>query len=306
MSIKKRSINSQEGYTDYKHLKSNFNDSNINNPTHQSGLPTNFDLKSITLEDLDRAVYMEFNRRFKIKNRFMSLIILDAELTSMQFQNYEMFDKDKEYLNSPYFTFFRKESIPKYRTNPAYKKVVYVVPKQKANGIVYEEWITEGVLSYDLIYELKFISNFREYTNIMEKEMRHYFRNKRNIIIVNNERFSIGSEDGEKLSELEIINRENIDQKTMYVTTWTLKFECFTRDLSTMQKRERPNKYTFDLTVKDGQITTKDGTINFERFDILATTYPPHPSPGIETPKQPPKSSTNFNHDFNNDFNQEG
>lgn len=304
MPIKKRSINSANGYTDYPHLKSNYNDSNINNFSHQSNIPTNFNLKEITLEDCDRGVYEEFNKRFKVGEKFMGLIVLDAELTSVHMQNFEQYDLDKGYLNGPFFTIFRKKAIPKYRTNPAYKKVVYVVPKQKPQGIVFEEWITEGPLSYELIYELKFITNYREYTNTMEHEMRWYFRNKRNIIIVNNERFSIGPEDYNTIAELEIVNRENIDQKTMYVLTFTLKLDCWTRDLSTMQKRERPNRYALDIQVTDKLKSVSDPTILIERLDLDNKDYPTHPYSHPPLKINDNIRDVDFNEDFTQEFNQ--
>jgi hypothetical protein len=64
MAIRKPNWNENFGKTDYKHLKSNYNDSNIRNSSHNANLPTNFNLKTITLEDCDRAVYEEFNKRF--------------------------------------------------------------------------------------------------------------------------------------------------------------------------------------------------------------------------------------------------
>ena len=278
MAIKKRSTNSQGGYTDYKHLKSNYNNSSVNNPSHKANLPTNYNIKPITLEDCDRCVYEEFNKRFIIGEKQMPIILLDAELTSIHMQNIEQFDVSKGFLNGPFFTVFRKKSAPKYRTSPTYKKVVYTVPKQKKNGIVFEDWITDGPLAYDLFYEFKFITNFREHTNEFETQMRHYFRNKRNIIVCNNERFSIGPSSLDALVELELVNRESIEQRTLYVLTYSLILDCFTRDLSTMQKRERPNKYTLDISVDDGHTIQKDTTIEIlaDRMNIPLEPYPTH------------------------------
>ena len=279
MPIHKRSINSQFNYTDYKHLQSNYNQSGYNNPTHLENIPTNFVLKTLTLEDCDRGVYEEFNKRFRISNKWMPLIILDAELVSIHYQNYEQFDTDKQYLNGPYFTMFRKQAIPKYRTNPAYKPVMYTVPKMKANGLVYEDYIAEGPLSWELVYDLKFISNFREYTNEMEAQMRHYFRNKRNIIVVDTQRFSIGPTNQDALAQVEIINRESVEQKTMYVSTYELKLYCWTFDASNVQKRERPNTYVLDISVKDSLTQKKDAPYILERFSFNTNKYPRHPSP---------------------------
>lgn len=279
MAIKKRSINSQGFQTDYPHLVSTYNQSSANNPSHISNLPTNFNVKSITLEDCDRVVFEEFNKRFIIGEKQMPMILLDTEVASLQMQNAEQFDLDKGFLNGPFFTIFRTKSIPKFRTNPAYKKAIYTIPKQKANGIVYEEWIIDGPLSYDLIYEVKFLTHYREYTNEMETQMRHYFRNKRNIIICNNERFSIGPVEQDTLSDLEIVSREEVSERTMYVSTFTLKLECFTRDMSSMQKRERPNKYTIDIAVTERDKVQKDSTIELlaDRINIDIDPYPAKP-----------------------------
>lgn len=278
MGIKKRSINSKGQQTDYKHLTATFNTSSPNNPSHLSNLPTNNILKTITLEDCDRSVYEEFNKRFKVGEKFIPVLLLDAELNAMQMQNTENFDFSKGFLNGPYFTMTRSKSLPKFKTSPSAKKVIYTVPKQKANGIVYEDYISESPIAYDLIYDFSFITNFREHTNQFEEQMMYYFRNKRNIIICNNERFSIGSDSQDALSTLEIVNREESEDKTIYILSYTLKLECFTRDMSTMQKRERPNKYTLDISVKDSneKEIEKDSTIELlaDRTTINIEPYP--------------------------------
>lgn len=276
MPIKKRSINSQNGYTDYRHLKSDFNSASFNNPVHGGNEPTNFILKSITLEDCDRSVFEEFNERFKIGEVDMPVMLLDAELLSLMQQNLQQYDSDKTYLNFPMFTLFRKKSTPKYRTNAAYKKTMYTVPKQTANGLIYEDYISEAPLSYDLIYDVKFITNRRDFTNEMEIHMRHYFRNKRNIIIINGFRFSIGPEDFANMSEVEIVNRENLEQKTIYVTTYSLKLECFVFNKDNVQKRERTNRILLDINVKG---VKKSDPIVFERYDLQLKKYPQHPYP---------------------------
>jgi hypothetical protein len=279
MAIKKRSINEKTGYTDYPHLNNNENNSNPNQPSHLANLPTNFNLKSISLEDCDQAVFTEFNNRFLIAENLMPIVLLDAELASMKEQNYKQYDKDKEYLNGPFLTMYRKESKPKYRTNPTTKKVIYAIPVQKENGVVFEEYIYDGPLAYDLIFDFKFITNYREYSNKFEEQFRYYFRNKRNIIIVNNERFSIGPVSYDNFSSLELVNRDAVDQRTMYVTTYELKLECFVRDLSNMQKRERPNRYKIDFQVQDEKGSTAIKTV--EEFDIRSSKYSKN-KPGLE------------------------
>lgn len=267
MAIKKRSINQNDNYQGYPNTLPEVNDSSPENFSHESNLPTNFNLKTITLEDCDQSVYLEFDKRFVINENHMPIILLDAELTSMKEQNFSQWDKDKKFLNGPFFTMIRKESKPKYRTNPTLKPVITAIPVTRNGETVIEEYIYDGPLSYDLIYEFKFITSFREYSNVFEQQFRHYFRNKRNIIICSNERFSIGPVDYDNFSTLEIRNAEVMDQRSFYVTTYTLKLECFTRDLSAMQKRERTNKIHVAFNVKDDK--GRDANINTEiTYDI--------------------------------------
>lgn len=312
MAIKKSSINGQGGQTDYKHLVSNYNTSSVNNPSHNSGVPTNYDIKTITLEDCDRAMYEEFNKRFVVGEKIMPLILLDTETASLQFQNAEQFDLDKGFLNGPFFTIYRSKSMPKLRTSPTFKKAIYTVPKQKANGIVYEEWITEGPLNYDLIYELKFITSYREYINVFEEQMRHYFRNKRNIIICNNERFSVGPEDQNTLASLDIINLESVEERTLYALSFVLKLECFTRDMSTVQKREKPNKFTINISVRDDKnnVVEKDSTIeiNADKLSVNLNPWPFEHEPNGEIHNPPyeneiiPTTIISFDNSFDNSF----
>lgn len=253
MSIKKRSINEDRSFRAYKATLISENDSSPENFSRLSNLPTNFNLKTITLEDCDQAVFLEFHKRFKIGENFQSIILLDAELTSLKEQNYEQYDKARNSLSGPFFTMIRKESKPKYRTNPSIKKVVYAIPISKPDGVIIEEYIYDGPISYDLIYEFKFISSFREYSNKFEEQFRYYFRNRRNIIVCKEERFSIGPVDPNSFSSFEIRNSDTADQKSFFVSTYELKLECFIRDLTNMQKRERPNKIHVDFNVKDSK-----------------------------------------------------
>jgi hypothetical protein len=286
MPVYHRSINAQNNQTDYKHLISHYNDSNRHNSSHLSNLPTNFNLKEITFEDIDKSVYEEFNKRFLIRDKRMNLILLDAEVSSLQNQNYEQFDRDKGFINNPMFTMFRTKAAPVHRTNPGYKKVVYAIPKQKANGIVWEEYTTVGPVEYNLSYEFKFITNYREFTNEFDEQIGEYFKNKRTLILLNNERFVLGPEDQHTLSELEIVNRENIELRSLYVTTLHLKLWCYTRDLSNMQKRERPNKYLLQINVADSlNLKEYKETLNVEEVEIDVK-YPTHPETEGQLDKQ--------------------
>jgi len=273
MPIRNRSINTPINISNYPHLISKYNQSNDNNFSHKSNEPTNFNLKSISLEDCDKAIYKELNERFKIDNLQIPIILLDGELTSLQEQNYKQYDNEKQYLNGPYFTMFRKDSKPKYKNNPSNKQIVYTEVIKKPNGIVYLDYITSGSMWYDLIYDFKFISNFREKTNLFEQQMRSFFRNKRNILIVQNERFSFGPADFNTFSTLNITNLEDSKEKSIYVTTYEIKLECFIRNLDDMQKRERTNKFTIDFNINDGE------NIFVDNIELNTKTFPENNTP---------------------------
>ena len=234
-----------------KYMFRPFNDSNPHNSSHKVDIPTNFNLPSISLEDIDQGVYQEFNNRFIIDGKPMPLFNGDAETTSLPFMNEEKFDHQKGFLAWPFFIFTRKVTNKIMRTSPAFKQVLFAVPKKKAQGIVVEEYISNGPINYELEYEFKFITYFREECNNMEEQMNVYFKNKRNVFVVNNERFSIGPMSKDTLGSLEMVGRDEASQITMYVLTFNLKVWAWTRDLQDMQKRERPNSYTLTFSVKD-------------------------------------------------------
>lgn len=287
MPVYNRSINAQNKYTDYQHLISGWNSSNRHNSSHLVDLPTDFNLRTITFEDIDKAVFEEFNKKFYVRDKYMPIILLDAEVSSLIHQNYEQYDKDKGFLNNPMLTMFRTKAVPIRRTNPGYKKVCYAIPKKKANGIVFEEYITNGPIEYNLFYEFKFITNYREYTNEFDAQMGKYFKNKRNIILLSNDRFVIGPESPDTLSNLEIINRENVELRSLYVSTYNLKLWCYTRDLSDMQKRERPNKYLLEIKISDSLNTkTYNSVIDVEQYSIDNSNYPAHPETQFELDKE--------------------
>ena len=256
------------------------NTSNPHNSSHKEDTPTNFELSAITLEDIDQGVFQEFHNRFVVDDKNMALFSGDAETTSLPMMNYEGFDQEKGFLNWPFFVYTRKESNKVLRTNPSFKQVIYATPKKKAQGIVIEEYITEGPINYELIYEFKFITYFREEANAMEEQMNHYFRNKRSVLVVMKERFSIGPV-STPMCTLDMVSRDEASQITMYVLTWRLKLWCWTRrGIADMQKRERPNSYTFDFVVKDGapdmetnRIVSKE-SINLDTYVITNKTGP--------------------------------
>ena len=179
-------------------------------------------------------------------------------------------------MNWPFFVYTRKETNKVLRTNPSYKQVLYAVPKKKAQGIVIEEYISEGPINYELIYDFKFITYFREEANEMEEQMNHYFRNKRNVIVICKERFSIGPAGG-PLCTIDMVSRDDASQITMYVLNFKLKLYCWTRrGIEDMQKRERPQSYTIDFIMRDKDIdnTTSKDSYNIDQYVIPNKTYP--------------------------------
>lgn len=275
-----RRINKGLRKNDYKHLENKYNDSNVHNPSHDSNLPTNFELKDISLEDVDQSVWTEFNKRFSIMDRELPLVKGDADISSINMSYFELYDKDKQYISGPIFVFMRTSSQKMFRTNPSYKRVLYSVPKKKAQGIVFEEYISEGPINWELVYSFKYITQLREAANDMEEQLNYYFRNKRNIIVCNGERFSIGPASGAQITEVDLANFDDAGSRSLYVIDFALKVWCWTIDSKTVQKRERPNKFTFDIVVKDGEgneISSDKDTINIERYNVNLNNYPKKP-----------------------------
>ena len=104
----------------------------------------------------------------------------------------------------------------------------------------------------------------------MEEQVNFHFRNKRTIVNVCGEKFSIGPAE-QDLCQLQMVSRDDASQITMYVLSFKLKMWAFTRKGSQdMQKRERPNLYTFDLKVKD----ERHKYINIDQIVIPNITKP--------------------------------
>lgn len=244
----------------------NTNDTNLHNSSHKVDHDTNFNLRSITLTDIDLAIQQEFNDRFQIDGQIMPLYFGDAPANSLQNMNLENFDQEKDFLQLPFFIFSRISSTPKFRSNPGKKYVVYAAPKMKAQGMVIEEYITTGPQNWELVYEFKFATHYRESANEMEMEFQKYFMNKRNIINFEGERFSIGSANSGQLTSLDVVDGQTDGEATTYVLNCQLKLYCWTRNIDQMQKRERPNSYTIDIKVRD-DMSSKNGQ-NVERIVV--------------------------------------
>lgn len=234
--------------------KSKWNETSPNNPSHLVDEQTDFALRPITYENLDQAVFNEFNKRFKIRGKDLGLIQLDAEVASTIFQSHEQINNYKKYINLPYFTVWRSKTSPMYRVSPSYKPVIYAIPKMKAQGLVYEEWITPPPQMQKLSYVFKFLSNYRGSINEHEEQMMRYFKNKRSIILLDNERFEIQPSDPDSIGALETIEREGVENQTLFVLTYELELWCYIRKIEDIQKRERPNRVLMTIKERGGPV----------------------------------------------------
>lgn len=241
---------------EYPQVVTNYNETSLNNPSHFPDEFSNFVLRPITYENLDEAVFNEFHNRWKINNKQMPILLLDAEVASLPAQNYMSFDHVKGYLNLPYFTMWRSSVKPLYRTSPSNKPVIYAIPKKKENGIVYEEWISPAPKMESLQYTFKFMSVYRDHINQFENHMNEYFKNKRNLIVLDWERFEIMPADQNERGTLEVVDREGVNGQSLYVLTYELNLIAYTRRMEDIQKRERKNTYDVRIVERSGGKTT--------------------------------------------------
>lgn len=240
---------------------SNYNETGDGNPSHLVDQYTNFVLRPITYENLDEAVFKEFHNRWTISNKQLPILLLDAEVASLPAQNYMQFDQVKGYLNLPYFTMWRSKVSPLYRSSPSNKPVVFAIPKKKEQGIVYEEWITPPPKVERLSYTFKFMTVYREHVNHFEAYMNDYFKNKRNVIVLDWERFEIMPSNSEERGTLEVVDREGVNGQSLYVITYELDLIAYTRRKEDIQKRERKNTVDIRITERSGgKITTLNQT----------------------------------------------
>jgi hypothetical protein len=226
---------------------SNYNVTSDGNPSHLVNETGNEFLRPITLENIDEAVFTEFNRRFTIAGRQVNLILLDADVAAMQYEQFENFDKTKQYINFPYFTMWRSDVSPLFRTSPSNKPIIYAIPTNKPQGVVYTEYIMPPPQMLKFTYNFQFLTTFREYTNHFEEQMLKYFQNKRNVLLLDNERFEIMPAESTTLGSLEITDREGASGQSVYVLKFDLIVIGYLRKLEDIQKRERPNTYTIQI-----------------------------------------------------------
>lgn len=246
MSLKKRTK------LEYPQIYSTYNQTNDLNPSNLVDPETNFFLRSLSLENIDQCVFETFHRRFTVATKLVNLIPLDAEVASMRFENPQNYDVGKQYLNLPYFTMWRSATNPLTRTSSTNKPTTYVVPQMKPQGVVYTEYIMPPPQLLKLNYTFKFITTYREHLNEFEAHMLEYFKNKRNIIIWDSERFEIMPNEQFVLGILETVEREGTVGQSLYVITYELQVIGYTRDISQIQKRERPNTYSFQISENSG------------------------------------------------------
>lgn len=253
MSLRKRTK------FEYPAVISEYNDTSDLNWSQYVDDNTNFILRPISYENIDEAVFIEFNKRFTISNKQIGLILIDAEVASLQHNNFEQFDTVKGYLNMPYFTVWRSGISPWIRSSPSNKPIIYTIPKKKAQGIVYEEYIMPVPKVEKLHFVFKFLSVYREHLNQFESQMNDYFKNKRNVLVLDNERFEIMPANQDERGSLEVTDREGVNGQTLYVLTYEVDVIAYTRRIEDIQKRERPNAVEFTIVDDSGaQLTQID------------------------------------------------
>lgn len=257
MALRKRLPN------EYPKVVSTFNLTNSLDPSQSIGNTTNFFLRPITLENIDQCVFEALHKRFKIAGKELNLIPLDAEIAAIRFQNPGSFDSLKQYLSLPYFTMWRNGVLPITRSSSANKPTTYVVPTMKPQGVVYTEYIMPPPQLLRLSFTFKFVTTYREYLNEFETHLLEYFKNKRNVIEWDGERFEIMPAEQFTGGTLETVEREGSNGQSLYVLTYEIQVIAYTRDISQIQKRERPNTFTLNIEEKSGsQLDTLSGTIS--------------------------------------------
>jgi len=218
-----------------------------NHPSRKTDRNSSFILRDISLENIDQLVYKEFNRKFNLAGNPIDLILLDTEVSAYKQLHPEAFDKVKEYLALPWFLVWRGAAKPLFKVNPAKKDVIYSIPTMKPQGLVYEEYVAPAPIYMKFPYTFKFLTAFRENTNQVETQIIEYFKNRRNVLIQDGERFEIKMVDKDALGELVVADREGTG-RTLYTMTYQLEVIGYLRDSKLTQKREAINSITIDLS----------------------------------------------------------
>lgn len=218
-----------------------------NHPSRQVDRNTVFILRDITLENIDQLVFKEFDKKFTLAGKGMDMIMLDTEVAAYKQLHPEAFDKVKEYLALPWFISWRGAAKPLFKVNPSKKDVIYSIPTMKPQGLVYEEYVAPAPIYMRFPYTFKFVTAFRENANQIETQMIEYFKNRRNVLILDGERFEIKMVDKDNLGETVVGDREGTG-RTLYTMTYQLEVIGYLRDSKLTQKREAINSITVSLT----------------------------------------------------------
>lgn len=112
---------------------------------------------------------------------------------------------------------------------------------------------------------MKFITGYRDSANELEEQMMRYFKNKRNVILVDGERFEIEPIDSETVGDLEVLDREGVSNQMLYMLTFELKLWCYIRKQEDIQKREKPNRFKLRLSERSSGKDIDEVTIKGNR-----------------------------------------
>lgn len=231
----------------------NSNDSNPMNFSHRTEQEnTSFELQVIELEDLDMMVINFFDNYFTIDGKNLRLINGMVDVASVKFLYPEIYNQEKETFIKPIFTVKRTNVSPKFRSNASYKPNVYVIPQMKPQGLVYTEYTVTPVKYIDIEYEFIFLTTFKDTQNELITAIREYFANKRNILEMNGERFTIRpTDDLERLFDND--ESTDINRPKEYILSFSMTLEGYLRSKDSIQKRERPNNYTVEFKTQHGR-----------------------------------------------------
>lgn len=215
---------------------------------------TSYIPRSITYEDIDRAVFNELDQKFVINGKPVKIILLDAPYQNQINQAPHLTDNVPKHANTflsyPYITFWRNGSIKKYRVSPSNRGVAYSIPKYKKDkgGLVYEQYTMLPPRREILSYEIKFYSMFRGHINQIQEQVLEYFKNKYNTVTCDGERFTIYPNDMESPVSIDASQRGDSPLQSAYVLTLDVKVDCYLRDASQVQVREVPARLALSFS----------------------------------------------------------
>lgn len=237
-----------------KKYTSDYNQTAERNDSNFVDEKTNFVLRNITHEDIDKAVWETFHQRFKIKKRLLPLIKLDGDYIALKEENLNQVDSIKKFIGFPTFTITRTSESRQYRVSPSNRPVVYSQVKKKENGYVVEQYTTTPPRLMVMNYTLTFHSTYRGSSNEFINQWEKYFANKRAVIKFDNERFEIQPEDYDRLYDLTMENGDDNTKKTVYNHEMRIQVWCYLRDIEDVKKKELPNRVEFEIKEKTERV----------------------------------------------------